>query len=72
MDLATDLLARSRPLRSQYYDQYHLRSWDAGLYQLKDFWKECYAEQFDCLKKAWYKLRDVLTPGVFDFGWLKR
>lgn len=57
--------ATSRP-------ELHLLAWDAGLYQLKNFWREVDPNGWKALQVAFRALGDKLRPGVFDHGFLLR
>ena len=48
----------------------HLTAWDAGLYQLKHFWKDVYPEEWADLLETFKALADKLRPGVYDHGFL--
>lgn len=55
--------ATSRP-------ELHLLAWDAGLYQLKNFWREVDPNGWKALQVAFKALSDRLQPGVMDHGFL--
>jgi len=50
----------------------HLLAWDAGIYQLKNLWKEHYAEEWTAIKAKHKELVSRLQGGVYEFGFLKK
>jgi hypothetical protein len=50
----------------------HLLAWDAGIYQLKNLWKEHYAEEWTAIKAKHKELASRLQGGVYEFGFLKK
>jgi hypothetical protein len=59
----------------------HLGAWDAGIYQLKDFWQEMfdadtmtfpYKEDYKKLRENYHKVAERLREGVYTYGFLRK
>jgi hypothetical protein len=77
LDKLNKLFIKSLVNREEYDDineeeiDLHLKSWDAGVYQLKRFWKVRYKDDWDALWRSYKELEDRLREGVYKFGFLK-
>jgi hypothetical protein len=77
LDKLNKLFIKSLKDRENYDDvnddvlNLHLTSWDAGVYQLKRFWKVKYESDWNNLINEHKKLEDRLRKGVYKFGFLK-
>ena len=65
----TAVLKSSLPLRQQADQELHLKSWDAGVYQLNKLLKD--DDAWKALKAKHRLLRDQLEHGVYTFGFLR-
>lgn len=75
MNMVNDLFKKSMETRRWYSKnnpQLHLDSWDAGYYQLKQFWKSEYLDEFKEIKKAYREYSVSLNDLVYELGFLKR
>jgi hypothetical protein len=70
-DLFKESIERRRWF-SKNNPQLHLDCWDAGYYQLKQFWKKEFPEEFDKIKKAYREYSVSLVDKVYQLGYLKR
>jgi hypothetical protein len=75
------LWLRSLPMREDYYasrpvsekePDLHLCAWDAGVYQLKNLWRDLYPDQWEELRVAHKGLARRLQDGVYTYGFLRR
>jgi hypothetical protein len=75
------LWSRSLPLRERYYAErpradkspdLHLHAWDAGVYQLKNLWRELYPAEWQEVQDAHRALAERLVDGVYTYGFLRR
>jgi hypothetical protein len=48
----------------------HLQAWDAGIFQLKELWRDEYPVEWKALQKDLKALADRLSPGVYTYGFL--
>jgi hypothetical protein len=74
LDIANDLVRKSfqyRLLFDNEHPEYQINNWDCGYYQLKSLWKEYFPEDFESLRTGMNKLKDKLTPMVYEVGFLK-
>ena len=74
MEMADALLVKSMPKRISYHElhpEYNLQSWNAGWYQLKYLWRDCFPDEFKELRVAYKALEELLRPGVFQIGFLR-
>jgi hypothetical protein len=62
-------------------EELHLGAWDAGIYQLKDFWQEVfdadtmtfpYKEDYKKLRENYHKVAERLREGVYTYGFLRK
>jgi hypothetical protein len=75
LDLTDDLWFESLVERQSYalqQPELHLMAWDAGIYQLKNLWKDYYPEKWEAVKSAHKQLAERLREGVYRFGFLKQ
>jgi hypothetical protein len=76
-DSLNELFIKSLEDREEYDDvnqdnvDLHLTAWDAGVYQLKRFWKVRYKDDWDDLWRSYKELENRLRDGVYKFGFLK-
>ena len=75
------LWLQSLPMREDYYasrpiaekePDLHLNAWDAGVYQLKNLWRDLYPDQWEALRVAHKGLARRLQDGVYTYGFLRR
>jgi hypothetical protein len=74
METADALLVKSMPKRIAYHEmhpEFNLHAWDAGWYQLKYLWRDCFPDEFKELRVAYKALEELLRPGVFQIGFLR-
>lgn len=74
LDMLNALFEKSLEMRETFsddYPEYHLNTWDAGVYQLKKLWNEYYKDDYKALMVEYKKLEERLRPGVYKFGFLK-
>jgi hypothetical protein len=74
LTLLDTLLVTSLPQRESFATsrpELHLMAWDAGVYQLKNLWRETDPNGWKSLQVAFKALSDKLRPGVFEFGFLR-
>jgi hypothetical protein len=45
--------------------------WDAGIYQLKNLWREHFPDDWIKFRELCKNLESKLSPGVYDFGFLR-
>lgn len=50
----------------------HMNAWDAGVYQLKNFWNSCYPQEWSEIKDLYKLLGGRLKEGVYSYGFLRR
>jgi hypothetical protein len=79
-----ELFVRSLVHRERFAagrEELHLGSWDAGIYQLKDFWQEVfdadnmtfhYKEDYKKLRECFHKVAERLREGVYTYGFLRK
>jgi hypothetical protein len=68
------LWTKSLPSRESYAagkPELHLLAHDAGVYQLKNLWRELFPEEWKALQDAFKVLTEKLRPGVYTYGFLK-
>jgi hypothetical protein len=70
LDLATNLVDISFPLRRDYEDD-HLYCFDCGYEQLKRIWKKHFPEEFVIFKEKYKAFGERLRPLVYELGFLK-
>jgi hypothetical protein len=74
MDCLNDLFQRTLPGRENFAaanPDYHLSTWDAGVYQLRLYWKEYYKKEWEELRSLFRVLEASLQDGVYRYGFLK-
>ena len=73
-EMADRLLIGSMKMREEFsmnYPEYHLDSFDAGYYQLKYLYRECYKQQHDEFIIAFKRLEASIIPRVYELGFLR-
>ncbi len=74
LSLIDALWLKSLPQREAYADtrkDLHLKTWDAGLYQLKHFWRDCYPEDWAEIMVAYRELAKRIRPGAYEYDFLR-
>lgn len=69
------LWIKSLDVREDYaagHPDLHLMAHDAGIYQLKQFWKALYPVEWEEIRVAHKAMADRLRDGVYDYGFLRR
>ena len=61
-----------RKLEHELHPEYHLKSWDAGWYQIKIIMKQYFEDQYKDFMKLFKELEDEIIPMVYKVGFLKR
>jgi hypothetical protein len=84
LDQLDELFVRSLVHRERFAagrEELHLGAWDAGIYQLKDFWQEVfdadnmtfpYKEDYKKLRECFHKVAERLREGVYTYGFLRK
>jgi hypothetical protein len=74
MDCLNYLFQKTLPGREEYAaanPDYHLNTWDAGVYQLRLYWKEYHKREWEDLRSLFRTLGASLQDGVYQYGFLK-
>jgi len=76
LDKARELVKLSFKARMMVADdkpEYHLSSWDAGFYQIKNgVLKEFFPEEYKEFVKLFHEFEDRMREGVYTFGFLRK
>ena len=74
LSMATDMTVKSMKYRTLFesdHPDYHIHTWDAGYYQLKNLWKEYLPEDFKRFRELFKQFGNELRPLVYSLGFLR-
>lgn len=74
LSMATDMTVKSMKYRTLFesdHPDYHIHTWDAGYYQLKNLWKEYLPEDFKKFRDLFKSFGNELRPLVYSLGFLR-
>ena len=74
LSMATEMTIKSMKYRTLFesdHPDYHIHTWDAGYYQLKNLWKEYLPEDFKRFRELFKQFGNELRPLVYSFGFLR-
>ena len=74
LSMATDMTIKSMKYRTLFesdHPDYHIHTWDAGYYQLKNLWKEYLPEDFKRFRELFKSFGNELRPLVYSLGFLR-
>lgn len=74
LSMATDMTIKSMKYRTLFesdHPDYHIHTWDAGYYQLKNLWKEYLPEDFKKFRELFKSFGNELRPMVYSLGFLR-
>lgn len=74
LSMATEMTIKSMKYRTLFesdHPDYHIHTWDAGYYQLKNLWKEYLPEDFKRFRELFKQFGDELRPLVYSLGFLR-
>ena len=74
LSMATEMTAKSMKYRTLFesdHPDYHIHTWDAGYYQLKNLWKEYLPEDFKRFRDLFKSFGNELRPLVYSLGFLR-
>lgn len=74
LSMATDMTVKSMKYRTLFesdHPEYHIHTWDAGYYQLKNLWKEYLPEDFKRFRELFKSFGNELRPMVYSLGFLR-
>ena len=74
LKLATEMIVKSMKYRTLFesdHPDYHIHTWDAGYYQLKNLWKEYLPDEFKQFRELFKQFGNELRPLVYDLGFLR-
>lgn len=74
IELATEMTVNSMKYRTLFesdHPDYHIHTWDAGYYQLKNLWKEYLPEDFKRFRDLFKQFGNELRPMVYSLGFLR-
>lgn len=74
LELATEMTVKSMKYRTLFesdHPDYHIHTWDAGYYQLKNLWKEYMPEDFKRFRDLFKQFGNELRPLVYSLGFLR-
>ena len=74
LSMATDMTVKSMKYRTLFesdHPDYHIHTWDAGYYQLKNLWKEYLPEDFKRFRELFKSFGNELRPLVYSLGFLR-
>ena len=74
LSMATEMTIKSMKYRTLFesdHPDYHIHTWDAGYYQLKNLWKEYLPEDFKRFRELFKQFGNELRPLVYSLGFLR-
>ena len=74
LSIATEMTIKSMKYRTLFesdHPDYHIHTWDAGYYQLKNLWKEYLPEDFKRFRDLFKSFGNELRPLVYSLGFLR-
>ena len=74
LSMATEMTIKSMKYRTLFesdHPDYHIHTWDAGYYQLKNLWKEYLPEDFKRFRELFKQFGNELRPMVYSLGFLR-
>ena len=74
LSMATEMTVKSMKYRTLFesdHPDYHIHTWDAGYYQLKNLWKEYLPEEFKRFRELFKQFGNELRPLVYSLGFLR-
>lgn len=74
LSMATEMTIKSMKYRTLFesdHPDYHIHTWDAGYYQLKNLWKEYLPEDFKRFRELLKQFGNELRPLVYSLGFLR-
>lgn len=74
LSMATEMTIKSMKYRTLFesdHPDYHIHTWDAGYYQLKNLWKEYMPEDFKRFRDLFKQFGNELRPLVYSLGFLR-
>ena len=74
LSMATEMTIKSMKYRTLFesdHPDYHIHTWDAGYYQLKNLWKEYLPEDFKRFRDLFKAFGNELRPLVYSLGFLR-
>lgn len=74
LSMATEMTVKSMKYRTLFesdHPDYHIHTWDAGYYQLKNLWKEYLPEDFKRFRELFKSFGNELRPLVYSLGFLR-
>ena len=74
LSMATEMTIKSMKYRTLFesdHPDYHIHTWDAGYYQLKNLWKEYLPEDFKRFRDLFKSFGNELRPLVYSLGFLR-
>ena len=74
LSMATEMTIKSMKYRTLFesdHPDYHIHTWDAGYYQLKNLWKEYLPEDFKRFRELFKQFGNELRPFVYSLGFLR-
>ena len=74
LSMATEITVKSMKYRTLFesdHPDYHIHTWDAGYYQLKNLWKEYLPEDFKRFRDLFKQFGNELRPLVYSIGFLR-
>jgi hypothetical protein len=75
LSMATEMTIKSMKYRTLFesdHPDYHIHTWDAGYYQLKNLWKEYLPEDFKRFRDMFKQFGNELRPLVYELGFLRK
>lgn len=75
LSMATEMTIKSMKYRTLFesdHPDYHIHTWDAGYYQLKNLWKEYLPEYFKRFRDLFKQFGNELRPMVYSLGFLRK
>lgn len=75
LSMATEMTIKSMKYRTLFesdHPDYHIHTWDAGYYQLKNLWKEYLPEDFKRFRDLFKQFGNELRPMVYSLGFLRK
>lgn len=75
LSMATEMTIKSMKYRILFesdHPDYHIHTWDAGYYQLKNLWKEYLPDNFKQFRDVFKQFGNELRPLVYELGFLRK
>lgn len=75
LSMATEMTIKSMKYRILFesdHPDYHIHTWDAGYYQLKNLWKEYLPDDFKQFRDVFKQFGNELRPLVYELGFLRK